>query len=70
MQIMKKNHLSDVARINTKIDVCSHVIQMQKKKWATDQVQWPHKFRLDEEEDKEAELDREHDFADEHECPQ
>ena len=66
-----KNYLKyDVSRTFTKIDVCSHLIQMKKKKWATDQQQWPHRFRLGEEEDKEIEHFRGCDFADEHECPQ
>ena len=56
--------------MRTKVDVCSHIIQMKKKKWATDQKVWPHKFRLDNEEDKEIELFRDCEFADEHDLPQ
>ena len=42
---------------------------MKKKKWATDQREWPHKFRLNFEEDKEPEHFSEYDFADEHDVP-
>ena len=68
MQIMQNYHKSDVSRINMKIDVCSHMVQMKKKRWATDQNKCQH--ASNEEEDKEYEQERVSEIADEHEVPQ